>query len=297
MKRNASIFLLIALVSFSACLKDDPINDYTEIKPIVIIPNSNWPKATAIAATTLTFGKTYSSKVYARVSWEQPLTKEVPITFVDAPGALTAHNAAFASTLTYLPADQYKVSSYTTTIPSGQSTSDVNFEIYPDKIDFFKDNAVAFIISAAGDQDISSNYKTIIVPVTARNVYDGVFATVKGRVEHPTNPAYTGTPDSVGLAFRTGAVSKNMFTNSHPWAKGSNATFPAGYEPVFTWDLVTNEAIITLPKISGTTPVNIPGYTTKYDAAKKMIYAAWQFNLPGQGDVKVFDTLLYKKAR
>ena len=282
-------------LSVTSCLKENPVNDYTNLQPVVIIPNANWPKASVTTATSLTFGKTYTSALYARVSWEFPLSNDVAVTFKEDAGAISEYNAKFGASLQALNTDAYKITSYKITIPGGQNNANTAFEIYPDKIDFFKDYALSVSITDASGQTIGNNYKTYLIPVTAKNTYDGIY-TLKGKVVHPTNVAYTGAIDSLEMPLRTGSVNTNVYLTAHPWAKGSGANFTVGYEPVFTVNQTTNDVTITAPKVTGATVLNDPAFTSKYVPASKTIYAYWKYSIAG-GDVYVSDTLTYKKAR
>jgi hypothetical protein len=170
MKRYLHLFMTLALVSslFTSCLKDDAVTDYTDIQAIIIIPNGNWPKATAITATKVGTTETLTSAVYARISWDKPLTKDVVVTFAEDASAITAYNNVFKTTYVALNADAYKLSSYKVTIKAGENTANVPLEIYGTKIDFAKSNMLSFSITDAAGEMVSSNYKTYLVPISKK---------------------------------------------------------------------------------------------------------------------------------
>ncbi len=170
MKRYFNRFMAMMLVVslFTSCLKDDAVNDYTNIEAVIIIPNGNWPKATAITATKVGVAETLTSAVYARISWDRPLSKDVVVTFAEDAGAITAYNNVFKTTFVSLNADAYKLTSYKVTIKAGENNANVPLEIYGSKIDFAKSNMLAFSITDAAGEKVSSNYKTYLVPITKK---------------------------------------------------------------------------------------------------------------------------------
>ncbi|MBE7173453.1 MAG: DUF1735 domain-containing protein [Williamsia sp.] len=170
MKRILNILIIVStLFTLSSCLKDKPLTDYVNIDPVVIIPNSNWPRSTAFTTaqtTKINAARDTSFTLYARVSWEHALSKDVVITMADAPTAVTDYNTKFNAKWTMLNADAYKVSNYKITVPAGKNDASVPFQIFGSKIDFTKSNMLAIAITDASGQNIGSNYKTYLVPIT-----------------------------------------------------------------------------------------------------------------------------------
>lgn len=170
MKRHL-LFILLAFVScsFISCLKDKPKTDYVNIAPVVIIPNANWPRSTAFTTaqtTKVSTTRDTSFTLYARVSWEFALTKDVVITMAEAPTAITEYNTKFAASWTMLNADAYKLTSYKVTIPAGKNDASIPFQVFGSKVDFTKNNMLAIAITDASGETIGSNYKTYLVPIT-----------------------------------------------------------------------------------------------------------------------------------
>lgn len=163
------LFLILAPFILSSCLKDTPKTDYVNIKPVVIIPNANWPRSSAFAAdkmTKISPLRDTSISLYARVSWEFALDKDVVITIAEAPTAVTDYNAKFSAKFTMLNADAFKISSYKITIPAGKNDANIPFQIFGSKIDFSKTNMLSIAITDASGQVIGSNYKTFLVPIS-----------------------------------------------------------------------------------------------------------------------------------
>ena len=163
-------FLIIAFIPvlFASCLKDKPFTDYVNIDPVVIVPNANWPRSTAFTAAQrvkVAATRDTSITLYARVSWEYALDKEVVITVAEAPSVISEYNSKFKSSEVMLNTDAFKLSSYKITIPAGKNDASVPFQIFGSKVDFTKNNMLAIAITDASGQNIGSNYKTYLVPI------------------------------------------------------------------------------------------------------------------------------------
>lgn len=170
MKKIANLFIIPFIsLGLSSCLKDKPLTDYVNIAPVVIIPNANWPRSTAFTTAQLTKISTTrdtSFTLYARVSWENALTKDVVVTMAEAPTAVTDYNSKFGAGWTMLNSDAFKISSYKITIPAGKNDASIPFQVFGSKVDFTKNNMLAISITDASGQTIGSNYKTYLVPLT-----------------------------------------------------------------------------------------------------------------------------------
>lgn len=180
------LFIFLAL-SFNSCLEDEPITDYESIDPVVLIPNGNWPSVTSAIPVALDFKpQAQIIELYARVSWDKPLDKDVTVTFTKDPSIITAYNTTFGTTFTELPAAAYKLpSSLTLTIPAGQREAKLAVELFADKVDLAKNNMIAFRLSDGGGQNVASNFRQIVFPVLVKNSYEATYK-VTGYFYHPT---------------------------------------------------------------------------------------------------------------
>lgn len=169
MKRKLGFLLLIAFpFLLTACLKDNPATDYVNIDPVVIVPNANWPRSSAFTSAQrikVSAARDTSITLYARLSWEFPLDKDIVVTVAEAPTAVTDYNTKFKTNEVMLNADAFKLSSYKITIPAGKNDASVPFQLFGSKIDFTKTNMLAIEITDANGQTIASNYKTYLVPI------------------------------------------------------------------------------------------------------------------------------------
>ena len=92
---NIAVVAGMSSVLFTSCLKDTPVTDYTDnaIKPIVLVPNGNFPRTTSITPLALDFSTVpYELRIFARVSWSKPLGKSVDVTFKEDDAAIAAYN-------------------------------------------------------------------------------------------------------------------------------------------------------------------------------------------------------------
>lgn len=166
MKKYLIIITLINSLVFTGCLKDTPTNDYSNIQPIIIIPNANWPSTTQ--AATVTYANTSTPQtiqLYARVSWENALSIDIKVSFIKDTAAVIAYNAKFAKTFIYMPDSCYSMSSMQVTISANQREAFIPITIYPKKVGISTNKMLAFTISDAQGQNIASNYKTIVMPI------------------------------------------------------------------------------------------------------------------------------------
>jgi len=170
MKKHISLLAIFSVIAmlFTSCLKDKPITNYNEIQPVVIIPNANWPKNTATAATAVTFaGNTaYEVILYARVSWENTLPKEVVVTFVKDEAAITAYNAKFGTTYIPVPDNAISAGNLKATIAAGTNDSSIPVKVNLSLLDATKKYMLPYSISDASGENIGANYKTYLLPLT-----------------------------------------------------------------------------------------------------------------------------------
>jgi len=161
MKILFSFLLLSCLIG--GCKKSDFILDYSGIKPVIIVPNANWPGASPYdpqPADSL-FGVT-ALKLYGKVSYATTLDKPVKITFVENADMLAEYNNKWGMNYKALPAAAYHIDSYEMTISAGTQQAFIPITIYPENFNGTDDYLIAFTISAAGEQTIASNAKTIV---------------------------------------------------------------------------------------------------------------------------------------
>ncbi|MES2456136.1 MAG: DUF1735 domain-containing protein [Bacteroidota bacterium] len=160
---KSTLYLLLLLLSLCSCKKNDYRLDYSGIKPIVIVPNANWPGKSLYdpQPSDSLFG-VQKLKLYARVSYAAALDHPVKVTFKPAPELLADYNTKWYTAYELLPADAYQASSLEVTIPANVKEAVLPVSIFPDKIAGTTDYFMAFTISSAGGENVAANAKTII---------------------------------------------------------------------------------------------------------------------------------------
>ena len=187
---NIAVIAGMTSVLFSSCLKDTPINDYTDnaIKPIVLVPNGNFPRTSSVTPLALEISAVpYELRIFARVSWSKPLGKSVDVTFKEDDAAIAAYNTTFGSNWVKLNATAYTIPSLKVTIPAGAQEAYIPVQIFPDKVDATKANILAFTITDASGEVVSTNYQTVLTPILLKNIYEDDY-TVTGYFHHPSAP-------------------------------------------------------------------------------------------------------------
>jgi len=180
----------VASVILSSCLKDTPTTDYSDkaIKPVVLVPNGNHPRTQTITPLALDFTSTpYELRVYARVSWSKPLGRSLEVTFKEDPAAITAYNTAFGTNWVKMNSAAYSIPTLKVTIPADQNEAYIPVMVFPDKVDLTKNNILAFSITDASGEVVSTNYQTVLVPMLIKNEFEASYG-VTGYFFHPTGP-------------------------------------------------------------------------------------------------------------
>lgn len=154
-------FFLILLV-LSGCLKNDVTLDYTGIQPLMLIPNANWPPKGQAAPLTDSVAGTTRLNLYARVSYEKPLGKNVLVKFTLDNALVDEYNNKWGTAYRLLPANCYQVSALETTISAGEQQAVIPITVLPANIDPQYDYILPFTILSADGNTIASNLKSMI---------------------------------------------------------------------------------------------------------------------------------------
>jgi len=316
MKKIFKIGILAGAASLMlvSCLKDTPTTDYSDssIKPVVIIPNGNFPSTVEAAIVTFEVSSTPSEiKLYARVSWSKPLGKAVEVTFEKKPSLIADFNAKFGTNYAELNSDAYSIPTYKVTIPADQNEAYIPIKIFTDKVSLTQENMLAITMTDASGEVIASNFKNIVFPIGVKNKWDGVYSLRKKQLGWAAYgiddggvydyPSVGGK--SIGLVT-AGATSVSIYNyyrggdNLLPgFTTGGGATAFGAATPKFTFDAATN----ALTSVVNTTPddgrgrfilLNPAVTNSRYDPATKTIYAAYILKQNGRPDMQIYDTLV-----
>jgi hypothetical protein len=166
MKHLIKIFFTAVVSStlLTSCLKDKVPNDYSNIGPVVIIPNANWPTTSAdTSVTSIKISSTpYEVQVYARVSWENALKNDVVVTFAKDEADVKAFNDKLGTHFLAVPDAAITATSLKATIAGNTNDSSIKVAIKLDQLDPSKKYILPYTISDASGQNIGVNYKTYL---------------------------------------------------------------------------------------------------------------------------------------
>lgn len=156
------LFCLFIIYMFSACLKNEVTLDYSGIQPLVLIPNANWPPKGFASPATDSVAGTTRLNLFARVSYEKPLTKNILVKFTLDNALVDAYNNQWGTAYQLLPANCYQVASLEVSIPAGSQQAVIPITVLPVNIDPQHDYILPFTMVSADGQTIGANFKSFV---------------------------------------------------------------------------------------------------------------------------------------
>ena len=161
-----ALILVCLLFGLTGCLKDEPLDEYENLDPIVLIPNANWPAPAGMVKQIELPGNEMSAvvKLYGRVSWRQALDHDVQVMFRPNPSLIQEYNTAAGSDYVSLPADAYTMTVSPLIIPAGKQEAYLPVTILIDKMDRTKHYMLAFSISKAEGHQVADNFRSVLFP-------------------------------------------------------------------------------------------------------------------------------------
>lgn len=291
----------------TSCLKDEAVTDYTQIKPIVIVPNGNWPRSQSITPLAIENSETpYEARVYARVSFEDPLSKDVVVTFKEDPQAIADYNTKFGTNYVTLNSDAYTIASLTVTIPAGEREAFLPVLISAGKVNLAQKNMLAFTITDASGESVSSNFASYLLPLTIKNNYDANY-TVTGYFFHPSAPRAISADKAIKTVDLVRSEAQQLgdlggwlfrFDTDETTGKLSNweglgSTFPAPSSGFYTADNPGNIGYPG-PEYPGQGEYKFSQYNNSYDAANKTFWMHYGYG-GGSTDQNGWTRNVYEK--
>ena len=313
MKKIIKITLLLFIVAgFSSCLKDEAIigpDAPGAIRNVVEFRNPARP----------TSGLANSQPYYVFSYDIQPSVKlAIPINFAGADAApndikvtvaldqvaLDSANRQQKQNLEMMPQSLFSVPSWEVTIPKGQRLADLVFDINTESPDFVK---LSYglglkIVNVVGTKaPISGNYGSIVVSVSKKNKWDGIYTSVDGNMQRysapgvPTvndalNGSLAGNPD---LTLTTIDAFTVEISNLR-WHGGSSGV--AGIDNLrATVDPATNK--VTMKSVGNATLANTTGLENSYNEATKTFTLNFRWNPAGATREITNLVLKFKKDR
>ena len=271
-------------IVLASCFDDSPITDYSEdaIKPIVLIPNGNFPsvqKANPIALDFKSEGQ--DLKIFVRVSYVSTLNTDVVVNIAKDPAIITDYNKANGTSYVELAANAYQLpSSLTITIPAGQQEAFATVKVFADKVDLAKNNMLAFKIVDAGSQPVAANFQKIVFPILVKNIYEGNY-NVTGYFFHPSSPRSISAVKYIATVSGSSVQCDLGDLGPAGWnfqvSIGTNGAL-SGWVATGSTPAAPSSGLLTTDNPAGLTTYPGPGgfvgtvYNNTYDAAKKTFW-------------------------
>ena len=213
-----------------------------------------------------------------------------------------------------LPEELYTLEATSVTIPRGQTKATFGVKLKVDQFDLLKKFAIALTIKSSSYGVVSGNFSTVVYNVAAKNKYDGVYA-LKSKMKPDGRPTFSTRawewPYEIHLVT-TGANSVYLYNaeysadDTHPietftapdtygWSRLGSFT------PEMTFDdsdkLVGIKNHISNPGNGRGAALDPNSDYSRYDEAKKTVFATFLMTQPGFAPLTFYDTLVYVKAR
>ncbi|HEX8316681.1 MAG TPA: DUF1735 domain-containing protein [Flavisolibacter sp.] len=159
--------------------------------------------------------------------------------------------------------------------------------------------AIGLSIAEMSDGDISPIAKHVIVFVSIKNEYDGIYQ-LKGYSEVPgsTFTGHFSLPCSEELEVATSGGNSVYLSPSQPAYSSGGFTYIANVLPDIALDKTTNKVTAVTARAGGLGLIfpYDPAYNSRYDPATKTMYVKYGVEPVGSGRF-IIDTLLFCKPR
>jgi hypothetical protein len=322
MKRlNKLLSIALLVTALTSCLKDKNYEDQKyglkglEDKKVIELASDD----SHFGSTSLNFVNrdTVLRFVAVRLAGRELATEDINVTLTLASSAtlIAAYNTEHNTNFVAFPSNLYILQggALVVTIPKGSREGFLTLKVNPSTFDPSTSYALGFRIASVDKPGytISQNFGTYISAIGAKNIYDGVYSVVSGKVTRYTAPGVpandvlsgnlSGNPDVVLTTVGANTVSLPPSTSSGAlqWAAGNNSNV-AGIDGLrVTIDPVTN--LVTVTSAGNATLANwagsTPGITyNRYDPATKTLYVAFRWN-PATTTREYEVVLKYKRPR
>jgi hypothetical protein len=299
MRKYSLLTLAGAALFLSSCLKDKNIEDrvygmggISDVKLVEFPSSPDDVRSLDFSTNDTTF-----RLLAVRLNSAEPASQDIKVTLVPNNTLVTAAGYTVA------PANTYTLDNLTVTIPAGKREGYLTIKTKPSDMAMGA-YAFGFSIGSVSDPSVvlSENYKNILVVVTVKNKYDGVY-TLRGHFLRTDNPAFTG-PFTTEVELETsGATSVDMYWElahayAQPFANNGSLTYFGNVAPRITFNAA--DQVVSLFNITGAggspTMTLFPGYNSRYDPATKTIYLKYYYNTNPANRVFT-DTLIYVGPR
>lgn len=296
--KHSSKILTFSLISIglSSCLKDDNIKNQqygfinANTKKIIEIP-----LALGSVAIPLKNVDTTINLLEARLASQDVSSEDVTVALSldSSVKIIENYNTIHETELEQLPTSLYSlISGYTLTIPKGSRTGNLQIKVNTSNFDLEKSYALGLYLKSVNQNGyiLSGNFDTIVVKVSAKNKYDGVY-TNNGYSLRAGDAVLTGFfKNSKRNLITAGA---NSLIYEPLWGDGKGAVGGIGGTTI-TVNPITNK--VTMSSTANPALVNLPSYDNRYDPATKTFYLSYYWGNGPTHRAKT-DTLIYSSPR
>jgi hypothetical protein len=258
-----SAFLLAVMAVLTSCLKDKGwedgkygIKDDNAIKTVTL-PQSQ--ETLSLFSLNADPPLEDIDAVLVQLASKEPATEDVKVTLVKDMSLVAAYNNVNFTNYIEMPSNTYQIlnpDGLTVVIPKGQHQAWLRVKIIKANFDFTQSYALGFsIASATPGYNIASNYRGMILGITVKNKFDGLWR-LNGTLVDIANPALGPYPNAP-LAFVTsGPTSVTMYNKTtlvgawfdqpfHPITNAGAYSVYGGWAPVFTFNSADNLVQVT----------------------------------------------------
>ncbi|RDC56677.1 DUF1735 domain-containing protein [Pedobacter chinensis] len=281
---------LVVTTMLSSCLK----NKFDQINPdnspsVVEFANPSAPASETPAGSAFTvFPVAYQVDASVEASYEvqlsgpNPAAQDITVNIGVNPAAVTQLNTEKSIVSSYvpyvvLPSTLYTISTPTVTIPAGQRKAIVKVLYKTTDFSFTTKYALPIAITSTSFGNVSKNFGTILLNVTAKNQYDGLYS-----YKTSANTALLPNRSLSGVRLVT------VGANSVSILPGLLANYTN--EVIYTVNPATNLVTVSMTTL---TPI-ATNPSSKYDPATKTFTLSWTSN---GGDRLFEETFVYQGPR
>jgi hypothetical protein len=273
-----SIFLLLAVTSLTSCLKDDSLV-LDPAKGVNVIEFANPAQIVAIGTPhplySFSYEATATPTLPITVSYSGPeaaAPQDITVNIaVGNVSTINDYNKATDNTYEMLNSGGYSLSATQVVIKAGTSKASFNVILKPSAFDFAKSEVLPLTITSVSSGIISGNFNTILLNVSAKNKYDGLYA-VTGTMVDVTSATLThvnnalGTDAPMQYELRTISATKCAVYDNYVYggyyaviASGTGLSNYGGFSAVFEFDPVTDRVIAVTNRSGQPNPANTRG--------------------------------------
>ncbi|WP_157687543.1 DUF1735 domain-containing protein [Pedobacter psychrophilus] len=251
MKKILNIFtVLISVTLLSSCLKDNIVLDPSKSNNVIEFGNPADIASPAGAkyylfSPALEIKQSIELIVPVSYSGAASAPENITVTTALAPtSVITEYNTQQGTNFILLPSNLYTIANLVALIPSGERKSQIVINLKTDQFDLTKEYVLPLTIASSSFGIISSNFRTILLNIKAKNKYDGIYTvSATAPMLDVVSAALTGfypiEQDLITQGANTVAMYDGRFATAnfaHPIKSGTATSSYGNFSPVFAMD-------------------------------------------------------------